>query len=45
MKEVLDKANINNVQLISGFWLWLILILDNPQGVDLIDAFIKYLGA
>lgn len=28
---------------IIGFWAFIVLTLDNPQGMDLIDALIYYL--
>jgi len=50
--EMENKYNkfVNNakkevsVRLISGFWLWLILIIDGDKGRDLLDVLIQLLG-
>ena len=31
--------------IFSGFWLWLILIIDSEQGPDLLDALVQYIMA
>lgn len=41
----MDKSSFKSYALISGFWLWIILIQDNPQGTDLLDACINYVNS
>ena len=39
----MDKS-ISNYSLISGFWIWIILIIDGNGGTDLLDEIIKYVS-
>ena len=41
MKETVNVRSFGTV--ISGFWLLVIVTLDNPAGMDIIDAVIQYL--
>lgn len=41
MKESINVRSFGTV--ISGFWLLIIVTLDNPAGMDIIDAVIQYL--
>lgn len=40
----MKMENVTNVSVISGFWLFIILIVDGNQGVDLLDNVIQYVG-
>ena len=41
MKETVNIRSFGTI--ISGFWLLIIVTLDNPAGMDIIDAVIQYL--
>ena len=41
MKETVNVRSFGTI--ISGFWLLIIVTLDNPAGMDIIDAVIQYL--
>ena len=40
----MEMKNVSYTSLFSGFWLWIILIQDGADGIDLLDAIIKYVG-
>lgn len=40
----MKMENVTNVSVISGFWLFIILIVDGNNGTDLLDAVINYVG-
>ena len=42
MKEGFRVTNYGTV--ISGFWLWLILIINGDNGRDLLDVLIQMIG-
>ena len=41
MKESINVRSFGTV--ISGFWLLIIVTLNNPAGMDIIDAVVQYL--
>ena len=41
MKETVSIRSFGTI--ISGFWLLIIVTLNNPAGMDIIDAVIQYL--
>ena len=40
----MDKYSQNYYSFISGFWLFIILIVDGNNGTDLLDAIINYIS-
>ena len=40
----LDIPTTSRTAVFSGFWAFIILIIDNNEGVDLLDMLIQYVG-